>query len=101
MSYERDRREIIEEYFEKRRQDQIKEEIMRHVLTYDALEKARFIKVSNVFLYDKLRDTIVNLYKMGRLSRDSIDIPKLKQIVREIREYMKMEERKRWGRKVA
>ena len=100
MSYERDRREIIEEYFEKRKEDQIKEEVLRYCLDADALERIHFIRVSDVFLYDKLRDTIVNLYNMGKLTHHYINLPRLKNLVRQVKEFMKMEERRKWRRKI-
>lgn len=95
------REEIIDDYYTKRQEDVMKEEVLQYVMTADALEKVRFVKIADVDLYDRFLNTVFNMFQMKALGKNSIGIQKFREIMGEVRKYRAMSERLSIGRQVA
>ena len=92
---------IVEEYFEKTKQDAIKEEILRVCLTKEALDIVLNIKIAHVELYHTFRDVIVKGYMNKTINEKSITANKARFILKQLRQVGEQNRMKMWLDKYA
>ena len=97
----RDRAEVVDDYFERTQEGEYKEAILRYVMTSDALEKLHTVKIADVDLYKRYRNTLINLYNMKVIGRNSIDLQKFRETMLQVIKFRRREERASFGRHIA
>ena len=91
-----DREGVTTEYFEKSKEGEWKEEILRWACTKNAYERICRIKIVNIEIFNTIRDIVFRSYKIGKLAQSKIDDAFMKKVLIKVNMMSEEERVKNW-----